>query len=492
MRYKIKEVVVPEKIHKIYFVGIKGVGMAPLAIIAKGAGITISGSDVPSEFITDKYLNLNNLKIDKEFNEHDIEQFFLDTDYEKCLVITTGAHKGFDNPQVLWAKKNKIEVMTQGQALGVFSKGKIINRNNLELISVSGSHGKTTISSLLAVSLKALGYGPTYSVGTGEVFPIGPPGHLGSGNYFIAEADEYASEPVHDKTPKFLYLNPKYSIINNIDFDHPDIFPDIEKLKDAFLEFSMNINSDGLLFINGDDKYLQQIKDKVLKDIRVVSYGEGKSNNYVITKIITEGLSSRFTVLKNGKEFGVFNLNIPGIHNAKNSLAVIALLDVMEVGKNDIRRCLNLFEGTKRRSEILGKTNGSALVVDDYGHHPVEIRTTLKALSEAYPAKKIVCIFQPHTYSRTKALLPEFIKSFMSVDRLLLLPIFKSERDTEETSDIEDDYRKFFAQIESSIFMENFDSVVEYINQNFNTPDYLIVTMGAGDVYKIGQKLVNL
>lgn len=491
MQYKLRSITVPEKINKIFFVGIKGVGMAPLAIIAKEAGFNIAGSDINEEFITDKYLNKKNISITSGFEINDIKHFFDSVSSSEGLVITTGAHKGFDNPQVKWASEKGISVLTQGQALAVFMEGTILGKENIESIAVAGSHGKTTISSLLATSLKALGLEPSYSVGTGEVFPLGSPGQFGAGRYFVAEADEYASEPARDRVPKFLYQKPKFAIFNNIDFDHPDLFAGITDVVDAFEEFAHNIASGGRLFINGDDKNLLKIKKTINKDIRIITYGEGLENDYVISKIVSHGLTTRFTVQRNGVELGFFDLSVPGKHNAINALSVVAFLTELGYDAQKIRVCLVVFEGTKRRTEIIGESQGGALLIDDYGHHPLEISTTLGAIKEANPNKKIICIFQPHTFSRTKALLKEFGESFKDADKLLLLPVFKSQRDTEEDNLSHEEYINSFNKNIDTSFFENFESVIEYVSQNYNSHEYLIMTIGAGDVYKIANKLKN-
>ncbi len=489
MKYKMKEIIVPQNIKKIFFAGVKGVGMAPLAMIAKDAGISVGGSDVDQEFITDLWLSKKEIQIFTGFDPSSIQSFFSDTSKALCMVVTTGAHKGFENPQVVWAQENKIAILTQGQALSVFMKGDIFNKT-MQGIAVAGSHGKTTISSLLAVTMSSLDLDPSYSVGTGEVFPLGAPGHLGSGEYFIAEADEYASEPVHDRIPKFLYLEPKYAIFNNIDFDHPDLFENTEEIVDAFLELADTIKSGGKLFVNGDDSYLSTFKKKITKDISVITYGQSGENDYVISKIVSFGLSTKFTVHKKKIEMGIFEISIPGIHNAKNAVSVIALLSELGFEYHKIRQALQVFTGSKRRTEIIGTAKSGALIIDDYGHHPLEIQTTISSIKKSHPGKKLICVFQPHTFSRTKALLSDFSKSFSEVEKLILLPVFKSARDTENDTVSKEELVDAFAKNSDVNYKENFDDVIEYLDQNFSSSEYIILTIGAGDVYKIGHRLV--
>ncbi len=490
MIYKLKDLPEIKDIENIFFVGIKGVGMMPLSLIAHDAGVNVAGADVEEEFITDKYLQNAKINIFKGFRENDIAEFFKEKDIDKCLVITTGAHKGFDNVLVKWSIDMGIKILSQGQALGLFMEGDIFDRD-FKGVAVAGSHGKTTISSLLASTLTYLGNECTYSVGTGEVFPLGSPGHYGKGEFFVAEADEYASEPVHDRIPKFLYLRPKYAIFNNIDFDHPDLFQTVDDIEKAFIEFANSVRSGGVLFANGDDQRLKNIERKLLKDIRVVFFGEGDNSDYRIVKIVSFGLESKFTVLKKEEEIGVFELSIPGVHNAKNALPVIALLLELGFEANKIRECLKKFLGTKRRLESIGKTKKGGLIIDDYGHHPLEISTTIAALREAYPGKKLTCVFQPHTFSRTKAMLEDFGKSFQRADKLIVLPVFSSQRDTETDTFIENNYLSAFERYADTIFFSEFLDVIEYFEQELDSSDGILLTIGAGDVYKIGYKLKN-
>lgn len=487
MKYRLKKLPQLDEVKRIYFIGIKGVGMAPLAIIAKQAKIHVSGSDLGEIFITDKYLNENRIDIDTGFDTHTIMNFF-NGDFGNSLVVTTGAHKGFDNPQSIWAKENGLNLVTQGQALSIFMDGEIFDKK-FDGISIAGSHGKTTISSLLATTLKASGLDPTYSVGTGEIFPLGSPGHYGHGKFFVAEADEYASEPAYDRIPKFLYQEPKYAIFNNVDFDHPDLFRDVNEVQDAFIEFAHNIKSGGKLFINTDDNFLAGFDSKVNKDIRIIKYGNSIQNDYSISKIVTQSDKTNFTVHKKGVDFGFFELSIPGVHNAKNALSVIAFMAELGYDPDQIKKTICVFTGTKRRNEIIGKSKKGALIIDDYGHHPLEIETTLSSLSRSHPDRKIICIFQPHTFSRTKSLLEDFGKAFRNIHKLILLPVFKSLRDTETDTLSIDEYIDVHKQNVDTEFFQKFEDVVEYVEKNYDSPDFIIVTMGAGDVYRIAEMI---
>lgn len=469
------------KFRKIYFVGVKGVGMASLAVIAKEAGIEVRGSDLDQEFITD--VELEGIKIDLRFEKSFINEFMGSTPIDEMLIIATAAHGGFENPQVVYAKELGIEVLSHGQAVGLFMSGQIFDREFIG-ISVAGAHGKTTASAMAAVAFTKLDRNPTYTIGTSEIFPIGFGGHYGNGDYFIAEADEYFSELAIDRKPKFLYQNPVYVIINNLDFDHPDVYKNFDEVKYAYKQFA-NTDSIKTVFVSDDEK-LSEIIPEIDKEIIV--FGESKKCDYRLSDFQEVGLGSTFKVTQQDIPIGEFKLSVPGKHNALNALGVIALLCEIGVHPDDIVSAIEQFQGTKRRLEKIGETENGFILYDDYAHHPKEIETSLTALRLAYPEKKITVIFQPHTYSRTKSLMDEFSTAFTNSDETIILPIFPSARESvinEEKQQIEADLK---SKIPNAQFLESTDSVVKYVSEN-SSPDSVIVTMGAGDVYKIISKL---
>jgi len=477
------------KVNKIFFVGIKGVGMMPLSLIAKEAGFEVAGSDLAEEFITDEVLKSKEIKVYEGFEIEDIKSFFKRLPLDSCIVITTGAHSGYDNPQVVWAKNNNISILNQGQAVGIFMTGEPFKRE-LKGITVTGSHGKTTISAMLASAFSYLELDPSYSVGTSKIFPTGFSGHYGKGEIFIAEGDEYVGEPVYDRTPKIFYQKPNMAIINNIDFDHPDVYEDINDIKDTMLKFINNMQNNGKVFLNSDDKNLMELKDKIRKDLEVILYGKANSK-YRIYEIESTLGSVKFKVNKDEIFLSDFKLSIPGVHNAHNALAVISVLDTFGIEISKIKESVSNYKGCKRRMELVGKTEGGLIVVDDYGHHPAEIRSTLEALKEFY-GKKLVCVFQSHTYSRTKEFLDDFSKSFSSVEELILLPIFRSQRDTESDIISNKEFSDPFKHNLKKVYMANsIDDAVAYIKMLDINEDFVIVTIGAGDVYKVGYKLIK-
>jgi len=475
------------KIKNIFFVGIKGVGMAPLAVIAKEAGFNIAGSDLAEEFITDELLLTSGIEVFEGFDKKMIQAFFDGKDYDSCLVITTGAHGGYKNPQVLKAKEMGIPFLNHGQAVGAFMSGVPFERQ-LEGITVTGSHGKTTLSAMLAAGLVSLGLDPSYAVGTSKIFPIGASGHFGKGNFFVAEGDEYVGEPVFDRTAKILYQKPKFAILNNVDFDHPDVYKSIEDIKETMLKFINNLGADSTVFINSDDNNLRELLRKIRKDIKIVTFGE-ENADFTIKNINENTGSLTFDAYKKGRHLGCFSLSVPGAHNAKNSLAVIAFLSSINTPVADIISSINSYKGCRRRMELVGRTQNGALIIDDYGHHPLEIKLTIDALKKFYN-KKIICIFQSHTFSRTKKFLGDFSKSFKGVDELILLPIFKSQRDTEKDfMSLGEFVAPFMANLHNVSVKDGINETVSFLKERSLNDEYIILTIGAGEVYKVGYNL---
>lgn len=448
-----------DKIKNIHFVGIKGVGMTPLAIIAKEAGMEVSGSDIGEEFITDELLKKTGVTPLIGFSKDHIKN--------PDLVITTGAHGGFNNVEVLEAKRKGVKIMTQGEAVGVFMIGTIFGRKQVG-ISVTGTHGKTTTTAMIATVLKGCGLDPSYVIGTGNVLSLGSSGHFGKGKYFVAEADEYMTEPSFDKTIKFMWQHPKIAVITNIEFDHPDAYKTIEDTRKACLAFANQLPEDGVLIACGDDP---QVK-KLLSEFkgRKITYGEGEDNDFTVNDVLND-----------------LNLSVFGEHNRLNATA--AFIVGLEIGlsREKIIESLVQFKGSKRRSEFVGTLSSGALVYDDYAHHPTEIQKTLKAFREKFPSSKIVCIFQPHTYSRTKSLFEQFSDSFNDVDTVILTNIYSSLREKPDPSVSMPDLAKKIGG--KSLFLPGLSDVVKYINNQRFGKDVVVITMGAGDVYRISEKL---
>lgn len=463
----------------VHFVGIKGVGMTPLAVIAKEAGFVVTGSDVESEFITDSILKKAKIVPLVGFKKEHIKN--------QDLVIITGAHGGYDNPEALEAKEKKLKAITQGEAVGLFMEGGIFGKK-LTGISVAGTHGKTTTTAMLATVFKESNLDPTYVIGTGDIGSLGLPGHFGKGNYFISEADEYATEPKYNKKSKFLWQKPKIAIVTNIEFDHPDIFESIVDVRNSFLDFFNQLSPKSLLIVCGDDPEIRTI----LKDVRctTVTYGFNHNNDYILENFHVSGDHTFYRLDSKGTVISDIMLQVSGQHNALNSSA--AIIASLECGLpiEKIKKGLLAFKGSKRRLEYIGELSSGARVYDDYAHHPTEIKTTLNALRLQYPNKKIVAIFQPHTFSRTKKLFDQFILSFVDTDQVLLTDIYPSLREIEDptisSSILFESMKERYRDIQ---YLPTLEDVVKYINEKRFRSDTVIVTMGAGDIYNIHSEL---
>ncbi len=447
------------KVNSIHFVGIKGVGMTPLAIIAKEAGVKVSGSDIADEFITDSVLKNAGIIPLIGFSKGHVGNV--------NLVITTGAHGGFNNVEVLEAKRKNIKVITQGEAVGVFMDGGIFGRK-FTGVSVTGTHGKTTTTAMIATLLKASGKDPSFLIGTANAASLGAPGHYGKGDYFIAEADEYMTEPTFDKTIKHMWQHPKIAVITNIEFDHPDAYSSLRDTREKFLAFANQLPSDGVLITCGDDPQIKRLLAEFKG--RKITYGSAKQNDYVVAEVLK------------GINFSVF-----GDHNKLNATAAYIVGIEVGLSKEQIKKGLEQFKGSKRRSEFVGTLSTGAQLFDDYAHHPTEIKKTLKAFRDRFPDSKIVCIFQPHTYSRTKSLFEQFSESFSDVDTVILTNIYASLR---EKPDLSISMQELANKIgKKALFLPTLSDVVKYIDSQKFGDNVIVITMGAGDVYKINEKL---
>jgi len=431
---------------RIHFVGIKGVAQAALAVWYKEAGYAVTGSDVADIFPTDEVLAKAKISV-LDFNPKNI------TNIHPELVIYTGAHGGRDNDEVVEALAQKISVIPHGKALGEVMQGK-------KQISVAGSHGKTTTTAMIACILSHAGFDPSWAIGCGEIRGLGLPGHFGRGNIFIAEADEYVTDPGHDLTPRFLWQHPDILVVTNIDWDHPDVYASLAEVKAAFSSFE------------------HQAKRTITTDdfqVTHISFGEKRTF---------------FTLVQNGMNLGDFTLKVPGTHNAKN--AGLAILACMELGvsREKIAEGLLAFGGTKRRFEFIGEIHG-AKIIDDYAHHPGEIKATLAAARQWYPNKKIRAVFQPHTYSRTKALLPGFAQAFGNAHEVILTDIYASAREHETLGisgkTLVEEVSKHHPHVS---YAPGFDEVKQKLLQNLQPTD-VILLMGAGDIYGWSKRILN-
>ncbi len=468
-----------KNIKSIHFVGVKGVGVTPLAIIAKQSGLLVTGCDIADDFITNLPLEKNGIKPLVAFSGEHLKNI--------DMVITTGAHGGLENPEIKKALELKIPVITQGEALGMFMKGDLFKRV-FKGISVAGCHGKTTTTAMVATILRVAGKDPSFVIGTGDISSLESSGNYGKGEYFVAEADEYATEPKYDKTPKFLWQFPEILIITNIEFDHPDLYKSLADVTNAYANLLKNVSGKTLI-VNGDDGEIR----KIIKNFKgnLITFGKSSSNKYILSKVEVKNQMTTFYVSFNKKELGKFETWAIGEHNSLNALAGVIAGIESGLSVEEVKKGLLAFKGTKRRLEFKGKLKTGALLYDDYAHHPTEIKKTLIAVKQLFPKKKIICIFQPHTYSRTKLLFEEFSSSFSDVYTVLITNIYPSQREspdpTVSAKDLASAVKKNGTE---AIFLPKAQDVVKYLKEKEFGDDYVLVTMGAGDIYKIEKDLL--
>ncbi len=449
----------------IFIVGIKGVAMANIAVILKQLGKNVSGWDTSEEFITDKTLNLHGIVV--------VDALPPDTD----LVIYSAAHQGKNNSLVGEAFTRKITVLTQPQALAE------IMQDYETRIAICGSHGKTTTAALLAFCLKELGVNPGYMVGTSD-FNGMDGGAAGDKKYFVVEADEYAIDPPADKTAKFLLLNPTHILATNIDFDHPDVYASLDETKHVFTEFFKKVVRNNL-FVCADDIHLQHSGG--------VSYGFSDAATYQIKNTVSQEQSVMFELFAKDKVIEQFDLDIFGEKNIANAAGVISLLLSLGFESDKIKDVISKFTGAKRRFELVAHENNTYLF-DDYGHHPVEISATIQAARSRFPERRIIVIFQPHTYSRTEALKNEFVTALKDADEAFIAPIFASAREKGQEHTISSLALEHLAKAQNIATIHGCSTTEEILTglERVLRPHDVVFTMGAGDIYKLKDGIIKL
>ena len=448
----------------VYFMGIGGISMSGLAEILLQAGFPVSGSDVKPSALT-KALEEKGVCI--YYGQH-ASNISSDID---CVVFTSAIHP--DNEEFIAAKNLGIPMLSRAELLGQIMKNYGIS------IAVSGTHGKTTTTSMISEILLKADTDPTLSIG-GILKTIGGNIRVGKSPYFVTEACEY--------TNSFLSFFPTIGIILNIEEDHLDFFKDIDDIRHSFHEFAKLLPEDGTLIINGDIPNYEEITQGL--SCKIITYGKQSGFDFFADNITFDEMACANFYL-NGilDEEHHYHLNVPGEHNVSNALASIALSHVLNFPTTTIKAGLSAFSGTDRRFEYKG-TIGGVTVIDDYAHHPTEITATLTA-AQNYPHNNIWCVFQPHTYTRTKAFLNDFAKALSLADNIVLADIYAArETDTLGISSktlqkaIEDMGHKCY-------YFPSFDEIENFLLEKCINGD-LLITMGAGDVVKIGENLLGI
>lgn len=466
-----------DEIKHVHFTGIKGVGMASLALCFQDLGIKITGSDVKEIFVTDETLKKRKIKWRIGFGEKSLKPM-------PDLVITTGAHGGLNNPEVLAAQKFGVPVMTHAEALGLVAKTK-------DTISVCGVGGKTTTTSIIATVLSITGKHPSFAIGVGNIFPLGVPGRYDKkGKEFICEADEFAISPGINNNPRFSFLTPKFLVVTNIEHDHPDIYPTLEKTKLIFKKFFEKISPRGLLVACVDNKNVVEVIRKLR--IPIQTYGFNQNNDWHIANFSVAKQESHFSLrYKNGKKL-FLTLQIPGRFNVENATASFIVGKNLGLTDEGLRKGLKNYLGCKRRFERIGISKSGFLVYDDYAHHPTEIKSILKAACQWFPRERIVAIFQPHTYSRTKALFADFTKAFNDAGIVAFMDIYASAREVEDKTVSSRILAREAKKYKKEVFYSgNHNQTLEWLKKHTKSSD-VVLTMGAGDIFHLHKKLLKI
>lgn len=437
--------------------------MSGLAEILQKEGFTVSGSDSRKSPLTNQ-LEEKGVRISYGQSASNI------IDGIDCVVYTAAVSR--DNPELIEAVARKIPMLTRAELLGQLMK------NYSTPIAISGTHGKTTTTSMVSHILLEGNLDPTISVG-GILQAIRGNIRVGNSGTFITEACEY--------TNSFLAFNPKISVILNIEEDHLDFFKDLEDIRHSFHQFAALLPSDGTLVINTDIQNYEEICQGLC--CRTVTYGSAPSSDYSAQNISYDDKGRvSFDLLRKGKPAEHIVLSVTGDHNVSNALSSIAVGELLDIPMDIIQKGLISFAGTDRRFEYKGTLNGTT-IVDDYAHHPTEITATLKA-AQHYPHNKLWCVFQPHTYTRTKAFFREFAESLSHADHVVLADIYAA-RETDTLGISSKDLSK---EIQStgtdSHYFSSFEKIENFLKENCKPGD-LLITMGAGDVVNIGEDLLK-
>ncbi|MCX7982479.1 MAG: UDP-N-acetylmuramate--L-alanine ligase [Syntrophales bacterium] len=449
------------KVKHIHFVGIGGIGMSGIAEVLLNLGYQVTGSDLNDTEITRRLKSLGATVYQGHNGNH-----LSDAD---VVVISTAVRP--DNPEVIRAHERGIPVIPRAEMLAELLKMKFS-------IAVSGSHGKTTTTSMIATVLATAGLDPTMVIG-GKLGSIGSNARLGSGEVIVAEADE--------SDGSFLKLGPCLAVITNIDREHLDYYRDIEEIKEAFLKFANIVPFYGATVICSDDGYAREIIPQVKR--RLITYGMETSADYRARQWRFEGGISKFNVYHQEEFIGEVTLHVPGRFNVLNALAAMAVARELDIGVKDIVTGLANFRGVQRRLEVKGKKKG-IIVVDDYGHHPTEIRETLAAARELWGGRMIV-VFQPHRYSRTKALYRDFLTAFDAADLLIVTDIYPASEDPiagVNSASLCNDMR---ARGKGVVYISDLNEVTSYLLKVAKTGD-VIITQGAGNVWSVGDKFLKM
>jgi UDP-N-acetylmuramate--alanine ligase len=451
-----------KKIKHIHFVGIGGVGMSGIAEVLINLGYKVSGSDLKQTPVTERLKNMGGTI----YHGHNLGNV-----QGADVVVISSAVEAL-NPEVVEAKFKKIPVIPRAEMLAELMRLKYS-------VTISGTHGKTTTSSMIGLVLTRGGLDPTVVIG-GKLANFGSNAKVGKGDYLVAEADE--------SDGSFLKLTPTIAVVTNIDTDHLDYYGNINNTRKAFLEFVNKVPFYGSVILCADDRQIQKIVPDVKR--RYITYGIENPADLLARNIVHCTLGAEFDLIYFGRNLGKIKLNVPGIHNVYNSLATIAAAMELELKIEDIKKAFLEFTGVDRRIQVKGEAGG-VTVVDDYGHHPTEIKATLSAVKDSWK-KRTIAVFQPHRYSRTKLLAKDFGTAFDQADAVVITEIYPAgEKPIKGINaglilkKIKDSNKSMALE-----FCPTRQDMVDFLIKT-TKPGDLVITLGAGDIWKTGEEFLE-
>jgi len=453
-----------QQVREVHIVGIGGAGMSAIARVLQGKGVRVHGSDQRQSPLID-VLEAEGIPVAIGHAASNLSRADL-------VLISSAVHE--DNAEVRAAKQQGLQVLDRPQFLGALTAG-------YDVIAIAGAHGKTTVTGMTTLLLLEAGLDPTYIVG-GVMADLGTNGHTGAGKHFVIEADEYRST--------FLALKPAIAVMTNVEFDHPDSFPSERFVRMAFGNFVDNIRPGGTLIACNDDRLAHAIAASYhANGGSLMLYGQNEGVGLTWRAIdirANERGGVSFTARLGAENMGEIHLRVPGDYNAVNALAVLGVAEALGIKWAVARAALERFTGTARRFEILGDVDG-IVVIDDYAHHPTQIRNVLRAARQRYPGRRIIAAWEPHTFSRVKALHADFMMAFADADQVYVLPIYAAREidDGALTSDVLAQQLQHpsvdaFATLEEAIYR---------LTEQAQTGD-VILMLGAGNEYIVGKRLV--
>lgn len=456
-----------------YLIGIKGVGMTALAKYLSEDSYEVEGSDNLDSYITDEILVKNNIKVLAPFGKENLKNKKPD------LVVVSAAYND-SNVEVEEALRLKLNLIYYSDELARITSDK-------KLIAVAGIHGKTTTSSLISLLLKKAELDPSYLIGAANIPVLGSNAHRGEGDYFVLEADEYRKSP-DSKVSKFLCLNPEIAVISSIELDHPDLFDSIEDIYNAFYGFACRVPRNGKILLNIDYQKARKLQ-RSLVDRNFETYGFSPDASWQVVDVC-EDEKTIFSLKHNKDIFGPYELNVPGKHNILNAATAVIIADLLDIDQKVLKQTLFDFICPQRRFEKVDQID-EIIIFDDYAHHPTAITKTLEAAKAKFPNSRLWCIFQPHTYSRTKSLLADFGSAFKAADKIIVTDIYSSAR--EKTGDVTamDLVHEIQKNKGNVQYMNDPEKIKRYLSNFVKSPS-VVMTLGAGDIYKLGREIPAL